>query len=131
GLLSMMPTDSDDRPAKAHSMLGRFAACLWFLVVTGLFTRGLVGMMLATPTGGASFSDWSAVMSRCCQIVFFVTLGWLMLARPNALARREGVIPTLIAFSGTYSVWLIPFLPSARISPSMQMASAVISLIGC
>ncbi|HEX4507679.1 MAG TPA: isoprenylcysteine carboxylmethyltransferase family protein [Alphaproteobacteria bacterium] len=127
----MMPTDIPDRPVKPFSLLGRVAACLWFLVVTTLFARGLVAMLIATPTGGASFSDWSAVMSRCCQIVFFITLGWLMLARPNALARREGVISTLIAFSGTYSVWLIPFLPSARISPTMQMVSAVISLIGC
>lgn len=127
----MMPTDPADRPVKPLSMLGRIAGCLWFLVVTILFTRGLVGMLLATPTAGASFSDWSAVMSRCCIIVFFVTLGWLMLARPSALARREGTIPTIIAFSGTYSVWLIPFLPAAHISPFQQMTSAVISLIGC
>ena len=45
------------------SLLGRIAACLWFLVVTGLFMRGLVAMLLSTPTAGASFSDWSAVLS--------------------------------------------------------------------
>jgi protein-S-isoprenylcysteine O-methyltransferase Ste14 len=112
------------------SLPGRIAACLWFLVVTGLFMRGLVAMLLATPTAGASFSDWSAVLSRCCMIIFFVTLGWLMLSRPSASARREGAIPTIIAFSGTYSVWLIPFLPAGHISPAMQMVSAGISLAG-
>jgi protein-S-isoprenylcysteine O-methyltransferase Ste14 len=127
----MMTPASSDRPARILCLLGRIASCLWFAVVTALFARGLVAMLVSTPTAGASFSDWSAVMSRCCQIVFFITLGWLMLARPSATARREGLIPTLIAFSGTYSVWLIPFLPSAQISPTMQMASAVISLIGC
>jgi protein-S-isoprenylcysteine O-methyltransferase Ste14 len=127
----MMAPDSSDRSARTLSLLGRVASCLWFAVVTGLFARGLVAMLVSTPTAGASFSDWSAVMSRCCQIVFFITLGWLMMARPSPTARREGLVPTLIAFFGTYSVWLIPFLPSAQISPTMQMASAVISLIGC
>jgi protein-S-isoprenylcysteine O-methyltransferase Ste14 len=112
------------------SLLGRIAACLWFMVVTALFMRGLVAMLLATPTAGGSFSDWSAVLSRCCMIVFFVTLGWLMLSRPSASARREGAIPTIIAFSGTYSVWLIPFLPAGHISPALQMLSAGISLAG-
>jgi protein-S-isoprenylcysteine O-methyltransferase Ste14 len=112
------------------SLLGRIAACLWFIVLTVLFTRGLIAMLLATPTGGTRFSDWSAVLSRCCMIVFFVTLGWLMLSRPTASARREGLIPTIIAFSGTYSVWLIPFLPAGQISPTMQMVSAGISLAG-
>jgi protein-S-isoprenylcysteine O-methyltransferase Ste14 len=128
-----MRSDDDSEMKGADtslSLLGRIAACLWFLVVTGLFTRGLIAMLLATPTAGGSFSDWSAVLSRCCMIVFFVTLGWLMLARPSATARREGAIPTVIAFIGTYSVWLIPFLPAGPISPTRQMLSAGISLVG-
>jgi len=117
-------------PSPRSSLLGRVAACLWFLVLTALFARGLVAMLLATPTGGASFSDWSAVLSRCCMVIFFVTLGWLMMSRPAASARREGAIPTIIAFSGTYVVWLIPFLPAGHISPTLQMVSACISLAG-
>ena len=127
----MMTSDPSKDPVQPPPLLGRIVGCLWFLVVTILFTRGLVGMLLATPTGGASFSDWSAVLSRCCMIVFFVTLGWLMLTRPAPSARREGAVPTIIAFSGTYSVWLIPFLPAGEISPTWQMASAIVSLIGC
>ena len=128
----MRPDDDTETrgAATSLSLLGRIAACLWFLAVTALFTRGLVAMLLATPTAGGSFSDWSAVLSRCCMIVFFVTLGWLMLARPSASARREGAIPTVIAFIGTYSVWLIPFLPAGHISPVLQMLSAGISLAG-
>jgi len=121
------------RPGERDGMsgiLGRVAACLWFLVVTALFTRGLIGMLIATPTAGTSFSDWSAVLSRCCTLVFFVTLGWLMLVRPQAIAKQDGAIPTIIAFSGTYAVWLMPFLPSATLSPSMQMISAGVSLAG-
>ena len=127
----MTAPDRSGHQVRPISILGRVASCLWFVVVTALFTRGLVAMLLATPTAGTSFSDWSAVLSRCCMIVFFVTLGWLMLTRPSPSARREGTIPTIIAFSGTYSVWLIPFLPAGQISPGWQMTSAAISLIGC
>jgi protein-S-isoprenylcysteine O-methyltransferase Ste14 len=114
----------------SFSLLTRIASCLWFLVLTVLFARGLVTMLLVTPTAGSSFSDWSAVLSRCCMVAFFVTLGWLMLSRPPASAQRDGVVPKIIAWFGTYSVWLIPFLPAGHISPTLQMVSACISLIG-
>jgi protein-S-isoprenylcysteine O-methyltransferase Ste14 len=124
------PDSQQTEQSRLSGILSRIAGCLWFLVVTALFTRGLVGMLMVTPTAGASFGDWSAVLSRCCTLVFFVTLGWLMLVRPQAIAKQDGAIPTIIAFSGTYAVWLMPFLPSATLSSGMQMISAVISLAG-
>ncbi len=70
------------------------------------------------------------MLSQSCTLIFFITLGWLMLVRPKAVARREGLIPTIIAFFGTYSVWLMPFLPRAPITPTVQMVSAVVTLVG-
>ena len=115
---------------RSFSLLGRVAASLWFIVLAIVFGRGLVGMVRAVPPGGAGFSEWAAVVSRSCTLIFYVTLGWLILVRPRALARRNGAVPMVIAFSGTYAVWLMPFLPHGDISPTLQVISAAIALGG-
>jgi protein-S-isoprenylcysteine O-methyltransferase Ste14 len=121
-----------EREAEPHSfaLLGRVAASLWFIVLALLFTRSLTDTIRAMPTGDLSFADWAPIVSRSCTLLFFATLGWLMLTRPKAVARQDGLIPTTIAFFGTYAVWLMPFLPRADNPPAVQMASAAIALVG-
>jgi protein-S-isoprenylcysteine O-methyltransferase Ste14 len=53
-----------------------------------------------------------------------------MLIRRRSIARREGVAPVAVALLGTYSVWLIPFLPSGGISPVLAVLSTTITLVG-
>src|SRR5664279_197502 len=60
-------------------LLGRVAACLWFLVMAIVYARGLADTIRAVPAENADFSAWSAVLSRSCSLIFLVTLGWLML----------------------------------------------------
>ena len=112
------------------SLLPRVAASLWFVALTIVFTRGLADMIRAAPLESSVFGAWAAVVSRSCTLIFFATIGWLMLVRPQPVARRNGVVPMAVAFFGTYSVWLMPFLPSAAISPTLQIVSAAVSLAG-
>lgn len=117
------------KPA-SPSTLGSAVASLWFVSLAILYGRDLAGAVHVIPPGSHALSDWSPVVSRCCTLTFLLILGWLMLARPPAIARRAGALPVAIAFLGTYAAWLLPFLPAAHVSAAMGMASAGVTLCG-
>jgi protein-S-isoprenylcysteine O-methyltransferase Ste14 len=119
-----------NNPQPSFTLLARVAASLWFVVMAMLFARGLANTVHAVPPGSTAFAIWAPVLSQSCTLIFFITLGWLVLVRSKAVARKEGVIPTTIAFFGTYSVWLMPFLPRAAMTPTLQMISAAVTLVG-
>lgn len=114
----------------AFVVLSRLAACLWFFVLTILFAHGFTDMLRTMPANGAGFADWAEIVSHFCSLLFFATLAWLMLIRPRSVAQHEGIIPTVIAFFGTYSVWLMPFLPRGEVSPGLHIVSAAIAVVG-
>ncbi len=119
-----------DGMTDSFTVLTRIAAVLWFAVLTMLFTRGLTETIRAVPQGSIAFMVWAPIVSQTCTLIFFMTLGWLVGVRPKAVARQEGMVPTTIAFFGTYSVWLLPFLPREHLSPALQMFSAILTLVG-
>lgn len=112
------------------SPVGRVAAGLWFALLAFVYGGGLIVLVRAVPAGSVSFGDWAPVVSRLCAILFFLTMGWLMLIRRRSIARRQGLAPLAVALLGTYSVWLIPFLPSGGAYPMLAALSATITLGG-
>jgi protein-S-isoprenylcysteine O-methyltransferase Ste14 len=131
-IVDIVPSQSDRNSdaRKPFSLLARVAACLWFAVLTAIFLQGFTHMVTVARSDGGVFAAWAVVVSRACTLIFYVTLGWLMLVRPQPLARRNGIVPMAVAFFGTYSVWLLPFLPPAAPSPSLEIVSAAVSLTG-
>ncbi len=129
-------------PAASFSLLGRVAASLWFAVLAILFAKGLIATIRALPPldhtlGGAdNFTLWAMLVSRCSTLVFYLTMCGLILIRPRPLARREGIVPLIVSFCGTYGVWLAPFLlrpfllKASEISPALQIAAAGVTLFG-
>jgi protein-S-isoprenylcysteine O-methyltransferase Ste14 len=112
------------------SPVGRVAAGLWFAMLAFVYGDGLIVIVRAVPAGSVSFGDWAPIVSRLCAMLFFLTMGWLMLTRRRSSARREGLAPVAVALLGTYSVWLIPFLPSGDVYPMLAALSATITLGG-
>ena len=132
------PTASGADDARGRSIaagrvppaVGRTSACLWFLLLAGLYGRSLVTLQQAAPMGGASFVDWAPILSRACTLVFMLTLAWLMLRRLPALPTRTGALPRVVALVGTYGVWLAPFLPEGRPSTVITGVSTFLTLTG-
>jgi protein-S-isoprenylcysteine O-methyltransferase Ste14 len=122
-----------DRPAPAAGgfpQLGQVAGSLWFLLLALVYGRDLPALVGAIPAASIPFAALAPVASRGCTVAFFITLAWLMLARPPAVARRSGLGTLLIALAGTYGVWVVAFLPQAPLPPTLTLLSAVTSLIG-
>ena len=122
-----------DRPTPAASglpQLAQVAGGLWFLLLALVYGRDLPSLVGALPAAAVPFAALATVVSRGCTVVFFVTLAWLMVARPSAVARRPGFGTLLVALAGTYGVWLVAFLPQAPLPPSLTLLSAATSLVG-
>ena len=115
---------------ETFAILGRVAGCVWFSVVTLFYAQPLLVMIRALRPGDLGFADLAPIASRICTLIFFVTLGWLMLARRTSVARAEGFAPIAISLLGTYGVWSVGFLPLTTNSPAIAMVSAAITLVG-
>lgn len=117
-------------PPRGSGLLERIAGGAWFLLLATVLAYSLGDTIRIALQGGSTGIQWPALLSKACVFLFYATLGWLMLVRPKPIDRMRGVLPTLIAFAGTYAVWLLPLMPRGAASPSLQIASAAILLLG-
>jgi len=132
-LVSVAPFESAIEAPRPESfaLLARVAAGLWFFSLTALVAQPVIVMVRAIPPGDYAFADWAPVISRACTLLFYLVMGWLMLARRNPVARNDGLAPVTISLLGTYGVWAVGFLPRAAASPAIDALSAAITLTGC
>jgi hypothetical protein len=106
------------------------AGSLWFLALALLYGQGFPALVHAIPAAHGAFAAWAPLASRGCSVVFFITMAWLMMVRPPAIAGRPGLITLLIALTGTYGVWVVAFLPQAPLPPTLAIFSAATTLVG-
>jgi len=108
----------------------RTAGSAWFLLLAVVLACKAFG--LTVRINGPDFDPivWSALLSRVCLFLFYLTLWWLILIRPAPTARTEGVLPLLVAFAGGYLPWAIPLLAQDGASASQGLLSALLIVIG-
>jgi protein-S-isoprenylcysteine O-methyltransferase Ste14 len=118
------------RSAKGYSLAVRVLGGGWFLLlataVAGPTVRHLQVMSLAdfSPTG------WPKLLSSVLLVLFYVAACWLILLRPSPVARTDGLLPSLVAFAGTYFPWTIVLFTPGEASAGQDIASAVLLLVG-
>jgi protein-S-isoprenylcysteine O-methyltransferase Ste14 len=111
-------------------LFSRFAGAVWFALLALVYLRISWDPLVEAMSGEGGLSVWAQLASHCCVAIFYAISCWLLLVRPPSLNRQEGVVPVVIAFAGTYLVWLIALLPPAPPSPALDVASAAIGLVG-
>jgi protein-S-isoprenylcysteine O-methyltransferase Ste14 len=114
---------------RTNVRLGETAGSAWFLLLALAYSLSLPPLLHAS-LGGGGFAAWATLTSHACNVTFLAIMAWLMLARPDPVARRAGLAPWLTAMAGTYGVWLIIFLPKAPLWPPLALAGAIITLVG-
>ncbi|HEY1929694.1 MAG TPA: isoprenylcysteine carboxylmethyltransferase family protein [Caulobacteraceae bacterium] len=115
--------------SRGRVRIGESLGSAWFLLLGILFVARLAPLLRSALAGGG-FVDWATFVSRAGTALFVIIMAWLMLARPDSIAHRAGVIPWLTAMAGTYGAWVLGFLPKAELSAPLALLSAVVSLIG-
>lgn len=118
------------RSSRWKDVAVRIALAMWFLALAVTFCAGLSAAVMALPNSATRLADWSSVISRSTSLLFFCMLCCVSLLRPTPVARRTGVMPNLIAFVGTYGVWLSPLLPVAHASPAIAIAGSATIIVG-
>lgn len=132
-------TWADIRPLGRFSELRascgyRTAVCAlgsaWFLVLGTLVVLGTFNGL--PPKGGTQIglASWADVVSRAFVAAYYLILWALILTRPPPLAQSEGVLPSIIAFAGTYLPWAVPALGQGTALLTLQIASSVMLLCG-
>jgi protein-S-isoprenylcysteine O-methyltransferase Ste14 len=128
------PSIATPEAAKGRSgrfeLLGRIAGALWFFILALIYVRTALAAGSSLTAGEPLASAIPMLLSRACIAAFYAISGWLILARPNPVARHAGWPAVVTAFAGTYGAWFIPLLPAAPASPGLEAASAAVTLIG-
>jgi protein-S-isoprenylcysteine O-methyltransferase Ste14 len=114
------------RCSRWYDVATRLLGSLWFLLLAAVTAKAAwLGM---TPHHGHEV--WPVLVSRVCLTIFYLGLWALIILRPPAVARSDGLLPTLAAFVGTYLPWSIPLIGHARHSELLNLSSAVCLVVG-
>jgi protein-S-isoprenylcysteine O-methyltransferase Ste14 len=86
--------------SRSHDWMMQLFGGLWFM---------LLAVCVAIKLGTSLTDPWPSLLSRFCIVSFYTTLALLIMTRPPAKARADGVLPRIAAFVGTYLPWTITF----------------------
>jgi protein-S-isoprenylcysteine O-methyltransferase Ste14 len=118
------------RAARGYGLAVRVLGSTWFLTLALLTTQRTYSYAEALRIGDTSPAGWSALLAALCLTVFYLALCWLIILRPSPTACDDYVLPSFIAFVGTYLPWTIVFFAPIGASDSQNLASAALLLIG-
>jgi hypothetical protein len=103
----------------AHSWHGRLRATrgydvvmgtlgsVWFFILALLMGFKALRQAEVMSAGEFSSAGLSALLATACLILFYLALWWFMLVRRSPAARSDGLLPSLIAFTGSYLPWIV------------------------
>ena len=118
------------RAATGFNLAAGVAGGTFFLVLA-LF----VGLTAVSQARALRISNFRAdgyldLLTSVCMFVYYLTLWWLMLNRPLPIARTDTVLPSFVAFMGTYlpCIWILFTADDA--SKGRHLISAALVLIG-
>jgi protein-S-isoprenylcysteine O-methyltransferase Ste14 len=115
------------RNNRAYDLGMRAIGSGWFLL---LGVAGIYAGMQSPDAGGLHAGDWSKVLARAGIVLFYLTLWLLILIRPSPVGRSTGVLPSAMAFAGSYMPWLIPLLPRQELSGAGYLTATTLILCG-
>ena len=107
----------------------RAAGSAWFLLLGLMVLRVAFGTSHGAGAGVGA-GGWADLLAKLCIASFYLALWVLILIRPAPRAQAIGVLPTLMAFLGTYLPWALPLLPAGHPPASVQLLSAAMLLGG-
>jgi protein-S-isoprenylcysteine O-methyltransferase Ste14 len=116
--------------AKGYDIAVCSLGSAWFLLLALVLARKTFGIAAGMHVADFGPVGWLALVSSVCLTLFYVSLWGLMLIRPAPTAWADGVIPSLVAFAGSYLPWTIPLLTTASTSAGQNLLSAIPVITG-
>jgi protein-S-isoprenylcysteine O-methyltransferase Ste14 len=108
----------------------RIFGAAWFLILA--LVKVMRVFIVAKSMSIVDFgpTGWPTMLSTLCLLLFYLTLAWLILRRPRSVAPAAGILPSLVAFLGTYLPWTIILFAPREASACQEIASSGLLLIG-
>ncbi len=118
------------RATPGFNLAGGVAGGTFFLVLALFVGLNAVSEAKALRLSGVRADGYLDLLTSVCMFAYYLTLWWLMLSRPLPIARTDTVLPSLVAFVGTYfpCIWIL--FTSGNASRGQHLASSALVLIG-
>ncbi len=118
------------RAARGYECAVRVVGSGWFLTLALVTTQRTYGYVEAMRVNDFGPAGWPSLLASLCLVQFYLALCWLIILRPSPAARDDGILPSFIAFVGTYFPWTIVLFAPVGASASQNLASAALLLMG-
>jgi protein-S-isoprenylcysteine O-methyltransferase Ste14 len=118
------------RAARGYDTAVRLFGAGWFFMLAYVVAQQAVTRLQSINAAEFSPNGWPPLGSSSCLFLFYLVLCWVMLVRSPPVARTEGVLPSIVAFAGTYLPWAAVLFAPAEAYRSLHVASALLLLIG-
>jgi protein-S-isoprenylcysteine O-methyltransferase Ste14 len=128
--LTSVPWLSRIRAVRGYDVAMGALGSAWFLVLALVVGLKAWTQSVTMSIGDFSSTGWPALLGDACMFLFYLALWWLILVRPSPATRTAGVLPSIIAFAGSYAPWAIVLFAPGDASEGPKLASAALYLIG-
>jgi protein-S-isoprenylcysteine O-methyltransferase Ste14 len=118
------------RAARGYDLAVRLLGGGWFMALAIVVAGKAFHHGEAMTIGDFGPAGWPSLLASLCLVLFYVALCWLIILRSSPVASDEGVLPSFIAFVGSYLPWTIVLFVPGDASASQSLASAALLLIG-
>ncbi len=118
------------RMSRGYQLGVRAFGSVWFLVWGILTLRGMAQSFHSHSATEIGVHAWADLASRGFTAAYWLILWVLILIRPAPVAQSDGVLPSVMAFLGTYLPLSFPALAAGTGSLPLQIASSVLLLGG-
>jgi protein-S-isoprenylcysteine O-methyltransferase Ste14 len=118
------------RASKAYDSAARVLGSAWFLILALFLVQKVIAQAASMSTADFGPNGWPKLLATACLLLFYLAIWWFTLTRPSAAARSDGILPSLVAFAGTYLPWTIVLFAPGEASAGRSLASAALLLIG-
>jgi protein-S-isoprenylcysteine O-methyltransferase Ste14 len=102
----------------------------WFLLLAILVLEGIAKSFPLHSLPQLGLHGWADLVSRSFIVAYWLILWVLILFRSTPVAQSDGVLPSAMAFLGTYLPLSFPALASRTSVLPLQIASSVLLLLG-
>lgn len=103
----------------SYERMMQLLGSMWFMLLA----------LCAAIRVGSLTDPWPSLVSSFCLAIFYMLVAVLIMTRPPAKARADGVLPGIAAFVGSYLPWTITFFGKTEQALPNLVATACV-LIG-
>jgi protein-S-isoprenylcysteine O-methyltransferase Ste14 len=113
------------RASEGYERVVRDLGCVWFLLLAAVVIQGIYEHLETIRLGEVAIKDVADLISRLCITSVYASLAWLILHRPPAMARTQGILPAITALVGTYLPWSFMLVAADRDPTGLNPLSSV------